>query len=201
MLIKQILGWRHAKFNTEILRKPFRRIEADQVGNHCAMLTFTRNAFDPMDFTPMNLTGLTYSNCIRKTTLAFELALSVLFLSGIQHYAQSPEGMVKVSKDVKYFLKTLPDYWDDVRFIDGFPGKYVIIARRSGDHWIIAGINGEKNEKKVNLDLTTFKNSKATLFTDGSNGELFSKIEINIKKQKSYDLTLNANGGFVMVLE
>lgn len=109
--------------------------------------------------------------------------------------------MVKVSEDVKDILKTLPDYWDDVRFIDGFPGRYVIIARRSGDRWIIAGINGEKNEKKVKFDLTSFKKSKATLFTDGTNGDLFSKTEMNTKEQKSCDLTLNENGGFVMVLE
>ena len=174
---------------------------ADQEANHCAMLPFTRNAFDPMDFTPMNLTGLTSSNCIRKTTPAFELALSVLFLSGIQHYAQSPEGMVKVPDDVKTFLKTLPDNWDDVRFLEGYPGKYVVIARRSANRWYIAGINGEKNEKKVNLDITSFRKNKATLFTDGTNGELFSKTVLNTTGKKKCDLTLNANGGFVMVLE
>lgn len=174
---------------------------ADKQANHCAMLPFTRNAFDPMDFTPMNLTGLTYSNCTRKTTPAFELALSVLFLSGIQHYAQSPEGMAKVPDDVKSFLKTLPDNWDDVKFLDGYPGKYAIIARKSGNRWYIAGINGGKNEKKINLDLTSFKKSKATLFSDGTNGELFSKTVLNTASQKKCDLTLNANGGFVVVLE
>lgn len=174
---------------------------ADKQANHCAMLPFTRNAFDPMDFTPMNLTGLTYSNCTRKTTPAFELALSVLFLSGIQHYAQSPEGMEKVPGDVKFFLKTLPDYWDDVKFLEGYPGKYVVIARRSGQRWYIAGINGENNEKKVSLDLAPLKKSKATLFSDGANGELFSKTVMNTTKQKKCDLTLNGNGGFVMVLE
>lgn len=174
---------------------------ADKQANHCAMLPFTRNAFDPMDFTPMNLTGLTYSNCIRKTTPAFELALSVLFLSGIQHYAQSPEGMTKVPNDVKNFLKTLPDNWDDVKFLDGFPGKYVVIARRSGSRWYIAGINGENNEKKVSLDLAPLQKSKATLFTDSANGELFSKTVMNTKKQGKCNLTLNVNGGFVMVLE
>lgn len=174
---------------------------ADKQANHCAMLPFTRNAFDPMDFTPMNLTGLTYSSCIRKTTPAFELALSVLFLSGIQHFAQSPEGMTKVSDDVKFFLKNLPDYWDDVKFLEGYPGKYAIIARRSGNRWYIAGINGEKNEKKINLDLSSFKKSKATLFTDGTKDELFSKVILNTKKQKECALILNANGGFVMVLE
>lgn len=179
----------------------FDQSAADKQANHCAMLPFTRNAFDPMDFTPMNLTGLTSSNCTRKTTPAFELALSVLFLSGIQHYAQSPEGMVRVPDDVKEFLRKLPDNWDDVKFLEGYPGKYAVIARRSGSRWYIAGINGEKNEKKINLDLTSFKKSKATLFTDGIRNELFSKAILNAPKQKKCDITLNANSGFVMVLE
>ncbi len=174
---------------------------ADVQANHCAMLPFTRNAFDPMDFTPMNLTGLTSSNCTRKTTPAFELALSVLFLSGIQHFAQAPEGMTKVSDDVKLFLKTLPDYWDDVKFLEGYPGKYAVIARRSGNRWYIAGINGEKNEKKVSLDLTSFRKIKATLFTDGAAGELLSKTISNTATEKKSDIMLKANSGFVIVLE
>ena len=174
---------------------------ADVQANHCAMLPFTRNAFDPMDFTPMNLTGLTSSNCIRKTTPAFELALSVLFLSGIQHYAQSPEGMVRVPDEVKAFLRKLPGNWDDVKFLEGYPGKYAVIARRSGNRWYIAGINGDKNEKKINLDLTSFKKNNVTLFTDGTGSELFSKAVLNAAKQKKCDITLSANGGFVMVLE
>jgi alpha-glucosidase len=174
---------------------------ADVQANHCAMLPFTRNAFDPMDFTPMNLTGLTSSNCIRKTTPAFELALSVLFLSGIQHYAQSPEGMVRVPEEVKTFLRKLPGNWDDVRFLEGYPGKYVVIARRSGNRWYIAGINGEKNEKTIHLDVTSFKKNKGTLFTDGTGNELFSTAILNAAKQKKCDLTLHANSGFVMVLE
>ncbi|MGF7139975.1 glycoside hydrolase family 97 protein [Roseimarinus sediminis] len=174
---------------------------ADKQANHCTMLPFTRNAFDPMDFTPMNLTGLTHSNCIRKTTPAFELALSVMFLSGIQHYAQSPEGMAQVSDDVKEFLKTLPDNWDDVEFIDGFPGKYVVIARRSGDRWYISGINGENEVKTISLDLISFKKDHAMLFTDGEDGQLFSKTKLDANNQDKYKLTMNAKGGFVMVLD
>ncbi|OQP56792.1 alpha-glucosidase [Niastella populi] len=174
---------------------------ADKQANHCAMLPFTRNAFDPMDFTPMNLTGLTSSDCIRRTTPAFELALSVLFLSGIQHYAQAPEGMMQVPGEVKALLRMLPGNWDDVRFLDGYPGKYAVIARRSGNRWYIAGINGDNNEKKVILDITAFKKSKATLFSDGTGSELFSKAVLNAATQKKCDITLNPNSGFVMVLE
>ncbi|HTM93258.1 MAG TPA: glycoside hydrolase family 97 catalytic domain-containing protein [Flavisolibacter sp.] len=174
---------------------------ADKQAEHCAMLPFTRNVFDPMDFTPMNLTGLTSSNCTRKTTPAFELALSVLFLSGIQHFAQAPEGMARVPDDVKLFLKTLPDYWDEVKFLEGYPGKYAVIARRSGNRWYIAGINGDKNEKKISIDLASFRKNKATLFTDGTEDKLFSKTVLNTAKQKKCDLTLNSNSGFVMILE
>lgn len=174
---------------------------ADLQANHCAMLPFTRNVFDPMDFTPVNLTGLTSSNCIRKTTPAFELALSVLFLSGIQHFAQSPEGMERVPDYVKEFLQKIPDNWDDMRFIEGYPGKYAVIARKSGDRWFVAGINGEQNEKKIQLDLTSFRKNKITLFTDGEGDQLFSMSMPGASRQKKYDITLHANSGFVMVLE
>jgi hypothetical protein len=176
----------------------FDQAAADKQANHCAMLPFTRNAFDPMDFTPMNLTGLTSSTCTRKTTSAFELALSVLFLSGIQHFAQAPEGMAKVPDDVKYFLKTLPDYWDDTKFLDGYPGKYAVIARRSGNRWFISGINGGSSERTVTLDLTALNIKSATLFTDAANGELFSKKDWDTRRG-TINITLKANGGFVMV--
>jgi hypothetical protein len=109
--------------------------------------------------------------------------------------------MVMVPNDVKDFLRTLPDNWDDVKFLDGYPGKYAVIARRSGNRWYIAGINGDITQRKINLDVTLFKKSKATLFTDGKKSELFSKTVLNTARQKKCDITLNGNGGFVMVLE
>jgi hypothetical protein len=109
--------------------------------------------------------------------------------------------MAMVPDDVKNFLRTLPDYWDDVVFLDGYPGKYVVIARRSGERWYISGINGDTFEKKINLDLSSFKKNKATLFTEGTQGKLFSKKILNISKQKKQEVTLKINGGFVMVLE
>jgi alpha-glucosidase len=106
-----------------------------------------------------------------------------------------------VPNDVKDFLRTIPDNWDDVRFLDGYPGQYVVIARRSGKRWYISAVNANTTEKKISVDLTAFKKSKATLFTDGTKGELFSKAILNAAKLKKCDITLNANSGFVMVLE
>jgi hypothetical protein len=178
----------------------FGQNDADAEASHCTMLPFTRNAFDPMDFTPMNLYKI-QTRVQRKTSSAFELALSVLFLSGIQHYAESPEGMSHVPDFVKDFLRQLPNSWDDVRFIDGYPGKYVVIARKAGSKWYIAGINGEDSTRKISLDLGFFHKRKATLIAEGD-PELFSKQEIHLSGQPySMVMEMRAKGGFVMVLE
>lgn len=171
---------------------------ADLEATHAAMLPFTRNLFDPMDFTPMNLYKIP-TNVLRKTTSAFELATSVLFLSGIQHYAESPEGMAKVPADVKTFLSALPGHWDEVKFIDGLPGKLVIIARRSGSKWYVAGINGEDKPKKVLVDLSALKMAKAKLFNDGKEPLSFDITDVDVLQK--YEVELKPNGGFVLAQE
>lgn len=177
----------------------FEQRAADNEATHCALLPFTRNAFDPMDFTPMNLYKLTHSGIIRKTTSAFELALSVLFLSGIQHYAESPEGMAHMPDYVKTYLQSVPLYWDDIKFIDGFPGKYVVIARKSGTKWYISGINGEQSDKSVAIDLSFLENKKGYIIRSGKDGELFQKNKID--SVNNYNITMKGNDGFVMVFE
>lgn len=176
----------------------FEQVNADREANHCAMLPFTRNAFDPMDFTPMNLYRI-QSPVQRKTTSAFELATSVIFLSGIQHYAESPEGMSHVPGFVKSFLQNLPDYWDDVKFVDGYPGKLVVLARRSGNRWYIAGINGDSSEKNIMLNLAWLKQKKGSLLTDGAAPLSFENQPVEISGDGKAGVTLKPNGGFVMI--
>jgi len=178
----------------------FNQSDADVESNHCAMLPFTRNAFDPMDFTPMNLYKI-QTPVIRKTSSAFELALSVIFLSGIQHFAESPEGMSHVPDYVKSFLQELPVRWDDVKFIDGYPGKLVVIARRSGNKWYIAGINGENSTKKVKVNLDTFNKKNATFISDGVEPLTFSQEAKQLIGNVPREIEMKPNGGFVIVLE
>ena len=177
----------------------FGQQDADAEASHSTMLPFTRNAFDPMDFTPMNLYKIPTS-VQRKTTSAFELATAVLFLSGIQHYAESPEGMKHVPEYVQRFLRELPSHWDDVRFIEGYPGKYVVLARRSGDKWYICGINGENTEKTIRLDLASFNKKSASFITDGTDS-LFQQEALLLNNEKSRQITMKPNGGFAAVLE
>jgi hypothetical protein len=138
-------------------------------------------------------------NIKRVTTNGFELALSVIFCSGIQHYAQTPEGMASVPDYVKDFMREIPSCWDDTRFIDGYPGKLVVIARKFKNKWYIAGINGEDIEKNINLDLSFLKNFKTgTLIIDGTDNRSFDMQKITITPGKPLGIKLKGNGGFVI---
>jgi hypothetical protein len=177
----------------------FAQGNADKEAEHCCTLPFTRNLFDPMDFTPTCFSGI--PNIKRKSTNGFELALSVLFLSGIQHFAEIPDGMTKVPAYVKDFMKNLPTKWNDVKFIDGYPGKFVIIARKAGNNWYVAGINGENTEKTVSFKLPfASKNQTAALITDGADKNSFDSKEIIVSPNKELEIKLKATGGFVIKL-
>lgn len=178
----------------------FEQGNADFEPNHCCVLPFTRNVFDPMDFTPVCFTEV--PNIKRVTTNGFELALSVIFCSGIQHFAQTPEGMAAVPDYVKDLMREIPSRWDDTRFLDGSPGKLVVLARKFNDNWFVAGINGEDIEKNINLDLSFIKNTKTgTLITDGTDNRSFSMQKITITPGKPLRIRLKGNGGFVIKVE
>ncbi|MBO9672456.1 MAG: glycoside hydrolase family 97 catalytic domain-containing protein [Sphingobacteriaceae bacterium] len=175
----------------------FSQYDADQEPTHATTIPFTRNIFDPMDFTPMNLSKI--PNIKRKTTSVFELALPVIFHSGIQHLAESPDGMATVPAYVKSFLQNFPSGWEDTRLIDGYPGKFVVMARKAGSKWYIAGINGEASAKKVNFDLAKYKGKKATLITDGNEELSFTQTEVS--PNADFNITMKPFGGFVVVVE
>ncbi|SNR70238.1 glycoside hydrolase family 97 protein [Lutibacter flavus] len=164
---------------------------ADTAPSHCTVLPFARNAFDPMDFTPMVLDVI--PNITKRTTAGFDLALPVLFLSGIQHIAEIPEGMAKQPQYVIDYLKDIPTNWDAAKFIEGFPGKDVIMARRKGDTWHITGINGENMDKEFTIDLS-FISKDGFIISENENGFVQNTITPDAKllvKMKPY-------GGFVM---
>jgi hypothetical protein len=180
----------------------FMQEAANVAPEHSVMSAFARNAFDPMDFTPMNLYQI--PRIKRVTTAAFELATSVVFLSGIQHYAESPEGMAHAPQEVRNFLRELPDYWEDVKFIDGYPGKLYVVGRKKGDAWYVAGINGEDVEKQMTLDLSFLVNRKGEIFASGNDEESspsFEKSSITIPADGRIKITLKGNDGFVGVFK
>jgi hypothetical protein len=179
----------------------FEQVNADRAPSHMAMLPFTRNVFDPMDFTPVSLDVI--PNIQRRTSSAFELATAVLFTSGIQHYAETPEGMAKVPDYVKSLMKEIPSVWEDSRFIDGEPGKFAVMARKCGGKWYLSGVNAGNEPKTLTLNLKELGSlGKGTLITDGDAGSLsFRKEDVKVDAGGTVTVTLKPKGGLVLVFE
>jgi len=175
---------------------------ANKAPSHSVMSAMVRNVFDPMDFTPMVLNKI--PRIKRVTTAAFELATAVTFLSGIQHYAETPVGMSSVPLYVKDFLRGIPNNWDDVKFIDGYPGKLYVIARKSGNKWYVAGINGEKTNKQLNLNLSFLKNKVGSIISSGTSDDgynSFDQKKLTVSADGTAKVDLKQNDGFVAVFE
>ena len=179
----------------------FEQRNANEEPVHATMLPFTRNVFDPMDFTPVVLDRI--RRIERRTTSAFELALSILFTSGVQHYAEIPEGMANAPDYVRDFLREVPSVWDETGFLDGYPGKFAVLARRGEGRWYIAGINGEETERVLNLELGRLQaRGTGTYITDGDGGNLsFRKEAVRLARDRSLEVRLKPRGGFVLVLK
>jgi hypothetical protein len=172
----------------------FDQANTDQEPTHCAVLPFTRNAVGPMDFTPMAFSEIKGKQ--RRTSNAFELALSVLFQSGIQHYAEVPEGMAAQPAYVREFVRGLPPQWQDVKLLDGFPGEYAVLARQAPNgKWYVAGINGTDAPKEIVVDLAKLGLSTGTLIADGETNRRFATRPVS---GSSLRLTVPARGGFVV---
>lgn len=174
----------------------FEQKDQDAMPPHAAMLPFSRNLFDPMDYTPLAFGDI--PNIKRVTRNGFELAEAVLFLSGIQHFAERPEGMATAPDYVKNLLRELPRSWDEVRFIDGYPGRYAVIARKSGDSWYVAGFNADGAARTVDIDLSFLDGRSGTLVADGDGERAFSQAPIKAGKHR---ISIKPRGGFVAVFK
>ena len=166
---------------------------------HNATLPFTRNVIGPMDYTPCAFSDSQHPHI---TTHAHELALTVLFESGLQHLADRPESFLAQPQSVQDFLSLLPNVWDETRLIAGYPGDYVIMARRSGTKWYIAAINGKDNERTIKVDWSRLRLKRPTLtmFSDTGNASSPWNVDTSLK-QLPTTLRLLPRGGAVIVAQ
>lgn len=164
---------------------------------HNATLPFTRNVIGPMDYTPCTFTD---SQNPHITTDCHELALPILFESGLQHMADRPEAYLGLPEPVKKLLSGLPSAWDDTRLLAGYPGQSAVIARRSGDTWYIAGINGTEGEIILEPDFSRIGQdvTLSMLITDkGDKPGMGFDIQNKVQAGK---IVLPARGGFVAIV-
>lgn len=134
----------------------------------------------------------------RMTSDAFQLALAVIYQSPVQNFALAPNNLTDADPIAIDFMREVPTLWDDVALLEGYPGKFIVLSRKSGDKWYVAGINAEKATKELALDLDSLGEGKAVMISDGKNGKL-RKEEITISKGKKKKVSIPASSGFVII--
>jgi alpha-glucosidase len=167
---------------------------------HNTILPFTRNVVGSMDYTPVTFTNSQYPHI---TSYGHELALSVVFESGFQHLADRPEGYYELPDAVKFFLREVPNAWDDTKLLDGYPGRDIVIARRKGSTWYIGGLNAELNEKHKTISFDFLPKDvkyKLTLIVDGEHDKEFSTQYKEVGNSSIIDVKMLRRGGFVASL-
>lgn len=181
----------------------FSQGSCDNEAFNATLHPFIRNTVGSMDFGGSALNK--YYNADnaprgsrRVTSDVYALATAVLFQSPVQHFALAPNNLTDAPAWAIDFMKEVPTAWDEVRFIDGYPGKYVILARRHGDKWYIAGVNAQKETLKLKVNLPMFSNGeKVKLFSDDKALQGSVK-QIEIGKKQELQLAIPCNGGVLI---
>lgn len=167
---------------------------------------FIRNAVGVMEYggTVLNkrLNRNNNGGSERKTTDAFQLATSILFQNPVQNFALAPNNLTDAPADAIAFMKDVPTTWDDTVFIDGYPGKYVVLARKStSGKWYIAAVSAVEEPLKLKLDLPMLTKGSVVKLYSETEKEGLKATDLKIKNPSSVSVTLKKRDGIVIVAD
>ena len=187
MSMEAVAGAEQYKFNKDYPAK---------AAWHNTVLAFTRNVVGPMDYTPVTFSDSKYPHL---TTYAHELALSVVFESGLQHFADSVAAYRALPTEALDFLKAVPAAWEESKLLAGAPGSLVVVARKGADGWYLAGISGQETAQTVRVDLSVLGPGPHTLslVTDGTEPRALASETWTVPAGEMLALQLLPRGGFV----
>ncbi len=173
----------------------------DNEAYNACLHPFIRNSVGSMEFGPVLLNKrhnrTNDGGQVRKTTDIFQLATGILFQNPVQMFAIAPNNLTDCPDFVIDFMKAIPTTWDETVFIDGYPGKYCILARRHGTDWYVTGINAEKNPKKIKVTLPMLAGTKVTKYSDKKD-RTPQMEETSVKKNGEITLTIQPEGGIIL---
>jgi len=173
----------------------------DEEAFNTCLHPFIRNTVGSMEFGGCFLNKRLNRNndggTTRRTTDVFQLATTVLFQNPVQNFALAPNNLKDVPAVCMDFMKQVPTTWDETRFVDGYPGKYVVLARRQGDTWYLAAVNAGKEPLKLKLDLDMFAGKTVALYKDDKKGEP-ELTSLKVKENGKVQLEIRSQGGVVL---
>ena len=174
-------------------------ILTDKAAAHNTTLPFTRNVVGSMDYTPVTFSNSQHPHI---TSFAHELALAVVFESGIQHFADKPSAYYDLAEGPREFLKGFPTTWDETKLINGYPGEMVVIARRKGKLWYVAGLNGKDTPETLDLSFNFLGNADYSfrIFKDGADTKSITSETKSVKKSDTLHIQCLPRGGFTGVI-
>ena len=174
----------------------------DAEARNACIHPFIRNTVGSMDFGGSTLNKFYNADnqhgTHRVTSDVYALATAVLFQSAVQHFAMAPNNLTDAPAWAIDFMKKVPTTWDEVRFIDGYPGKYILLARRSGDKWYVVGVNAEQQPLKKVITLPMFaKGASLDVYSDDA--QLQGSLKnVKLNKKQQLTVTIPCNGGLVI---
>jgi len=174
----------------------------DNEAFNASLHPFIRNAVGAMDFGPVLLNKRhsreNSGGTTRKTSETFQLATAVLFQTPVQNFGITPNNLNEMPVHVIDFMKKIPTTWDNTVFIEGYPGKYCVLARRHGNTWYIAGINAEQKEKIITVTLPMLSDEELLLYSDNQDQQP-QISRLRLQKNKQVKLKLLSNGAAVII--
>ena len=174
----------------------------DEEAFNACLHPFIRNTIGSMEFGGTFLNKRMNRNndggTTRRTTDIFQLATAVLFQNPIQNFALAPNNLTDAPQVCLDFMKQVPTTWDETRFVDGYPGRYVVLARRHADRWYVTAVNGTKEPLKLKLSLPMLAGKTVSFYSDDKQLQPQMKSQ-KIKADGSFQLTIQSQGGAILV--
>ncbi|MET8976832.1 glycoside hydrolase family 97 catalytic domain-containing protein [Streptomyces sp. NPDC004539] len=192
---------------------------ADQIPEQTTIAAITRNAVGAFDYGTTLLSPYVDPANPRRTTAAHELALTVVYQSGFNGYADSPDTYLAQPAAVRELLSTVPVAWDETRHLAADPGGHLVVARRKGRTWYVAGVNGRTTSIAPGLDSSApayfpptgeareftlalhelgLTRATARLFTDTSPTD--GTLKLTTRRASEFTIPTAPFGGFLLVI-
>ena len=186
----------------------FSEYHAQKEGFELTMHPFSRNALGSFDWggVIMNryMSRDNQSRHRRYTSDTFEMATGIVLQTSVNCVAMQPNNLTELPQHELDFLRRLPTTWDETRFIDGYPTRYVVLARRHGTQWYVAGLNGTDQPMTLTLDLPMMAGQTVQYYTDRPlrKGEAFMQSQLRtlkVSKDGKAQVTIQPMGGIILI--